>query len=123
MSAQSYNLPSFRQGTDFTLKLTYKDSSGNPINITGYRFGMRLQPGPDSRGMQIAHIDLTTQNGGITLDPTNGIINILLPGAQTANISWVTGNYNLIMKTSTGQVQELIFGTVTVIPSLSPTPS
>jgi len=86
-----------KRGDDRTIQLTYKDSDGNAIDITGYTVFFTVKSAIDN--------DTTDANAIISKtitshsDPTNGITNIALtasdtnvtPGIYTADIQIKTG--------------------------------
>lgn len=86
MSAGLLNLV-IDQGADWYLQITWNDSNGDPIDLTGFSAEMQMRSLPTSA---IAEMTLSTTNGGITLDAANGIIELHATATQT-NVS--AGNY------------------------------
>lgn len=77
------------RGDDHGLQLTIKDDLDQPVDITGWVFkaSLRLNPYTDSgeAGVSVSTGALAGTNA------TNGIVEILLPHAQTENL--VPGSY------------------------------
>ena len=70
--AGSYNFK-HDQGATFRRVISWKDSTGNPINLTDYVARMQLRPSP---GDTAVSLELTTENSGITLDVLQGKIHL-----------------------------------------------
>jgi hypothetical protein len=124
-------------GQTFQDILTLQDSSGNPINLTGYTAEMQIRPyvqAPDP-----AFFTWTDTAGNIVLGGTAGTIafdiasSVTAVMAQTAGVSdpnneqvWV---YDMILTSSGGiserviQGQFLLFPGVTRPPAPTPAPS
>ena len=67
-------------GVDWIRILSYKQSDGTtPVNLTGYTARMQVRATTSS---QIKILDLTTVNGGITIDGVNGLITIHATATQ-----------------------------------------
>ena len=82
MSAGLLNLV-IDQGADWYLQITWNDSNGDPIDITGFTAEMQMRSLPNATTAQMT---LSTSNGGITLDGPNGIIELHATATQTGNI-------------------------------------
>ncbi len=97
------------QGSTWTLQIVYKDSNGNPINLTGYTAEMQVRRKFDS---DTAVLTLSTSNGGITIVGATGTLNLIATDEQAAIDP---GLYVYDLELSTGGVRtRLIQGTVTV---------
>jgi hypothetical protein len=97
------------QGSTWTLQIVYNDSNGNPINLTGYTAEMQVRRKFDS---DTAVLTLSTSNGGITIVPLTGTLNLVATDEQAAIAA---GLYVYDLELSTGGVRtRLIQGTVTV---------
>ena len=72
MSAGIYTL-TIDQGATLSLVLTWKDSSGNLVNLTGYTARATLRPTYSS---STTIISLTTENGRISLGGAAGTITL-----------------------------------------------
>lgn len=62
-----------RKNADFDLRVTWKQTDGTPVNLTGMtgRLQFRVDDGAP------VLLDLTTENGGIALGGTAGTIDLL----------------------------------------------
>lgn len=69
------------QGSTWTLQLVYNDSNGDPVNLTGYTAEMQIRKKFNS---DTAVLTLSTSNGGITIVPLTGTLNLLATDEQTA---------------------------------------
>ena len=96
------------QGATFQRQLTYKDSAGSPINLSNYSARMQVRPTVDSTTVTL---ELTTQNGRITLGGAAGTIDLLV----AASAMTMTGEYVYDLELVTGAtVVRLVQGYFTV---------
>ena len=110
MTAGIYNF-TIDQGAQYTTQIIWADSSGNPIDLTGYTAAMQLRlqaasPNPSS-------LNLTSSNGGITITPVAGEMDILMTTAQTGALNAGFYVYDLEIALS-GVVTRIIQGQITV---------
>lgn len=110
------------QGATFSRVITYKDSDGALVNLTGYtaRMHVRAQieaPSPDVSPL----IALTTTNGRITLGGALGTVTLSISAADTAALSAGTYYYDLEMVSGDSPVvvTRLIQGTFVVDPEVT----
>ena len=97
------------QGSTWTLQVVYKDSNGVAVNLTGYTAEMQIRRKFNS---DTPVLTLSTSNGGITIVPLTGTLNLLATDEQ-ANID--PGFYVYDLELSIGGVRtRLIQGQVTV---------
>jgi hypothetical protein len=66
-----------------------------------------------------AALNLTTENGGITLGGAAGTIAIVAAATSTGDITFKRGVYDLEMISASGIVTRLIEGVVTVTPEVT----
>lgn len=85
------------QGDSFVLSVIYKDSSNNPINLTGYTAEFQVK---DQPGGKIVCATATTSSG-IVLDATNGKITVTLTSTQTKNFTIPRAAYQLQINSGT----------------------
>lgn len=112
MSAGLYTL-TIEQGATLSLVLTYKDSSGNLVNLTGYTARMSLRSTFDAAA---AILSLTTENSRISLGGAAGTITLTVSATDTAALTAPqSGVYDLEL-VSGSTVTRLIQGTFTVTP-------
>lgn len=96
------------QGATFQRQLTWTDSTGTAVNLTGYTARMQVRPTVDSSTLTL---ELTTSNGRITLGGAAGTIDLLvLASAMTMAGDYV---YDLELVYST-TVTRLVQGFFTV---------
>jgi hypothetical protein len=75
------------QGYDFSRTISWKDSSGNAIDLTDWSASSQIT---DRRGNVLA--DYST-DGGITVNGAEGSVTIWLLGATTASLDFDTANH------------------------------
>ena len=79
---------------DFPIKLTFKDSTGSAINLTGYTVAAQVYD--ESRSTKYA--DWTVAY----TDRTNGIVDISLTDTQTATFRLDELQYDVLLTTGSG---------------------
>lgn len=84
------------QGSTWNLALTYRDSNGAAVNLTGYTARMQVRPALESATITAT---LTTENGGIALGGAAGTIALTLSATATAAITAATYVYDLELVT------------------------
>ena len=99
------------QGATFRKRWTWRPG-GVPMDFTGCTARMQVRPEYDSPTVLL---DLTTENGGITLGP-DGEIRLWVGATQTATINWEGGVYDLEIQYAAGpdHVDRLLQGSVAV---------
>lgn len=110
MAAAVYNL-NIEQGATYTRVLTWKDSSGNPINLTGYTARMQFRRNASSS--EILY-DANTTNGKIVLGGTAGTITFTISATDSAAFAFGCAVYDLEIESAGGQVTRLLEGGVEV---------
>lgn len=105
MKAGVYNIH-IDQGADFTKVITLRDSSGSPVNLTGFTARMHVRRDVDASSILV---ELSTQNGRIALGGAAGTITLTLSAATTAGISR-SGVYDIEIVSSGGQVSRVLRG-------------
>jgi hypothetical protein len=116
--ANSINLR-IDQGATFRYSLTLKDSSGQPLNLSG--FGARMQVRKSISDTNIL-LELTSYNGRLVLGGTRGTLDMVLTDQETAVLdNWSTALYDVEIKagapsdwSGTGDVTRLISGSITL---------
>jgi hypothetical protein len=114
MPASTYNL-SIEQGATFRLALVWKDSEGDPVDLTGYTARMQIRPAVASTEVLLS----LTSGSGITLGGATGAVNVLATAAQTAAIDSKKGVYDLELQSADGTVTRLLQGVVIVSPEVT----
>lgn len=80
----------------------------SPTDLTGYTARMQVRSKVTSADVLL---ELTTENGGIILDPSLGTITINATALQTQNLTFSSAVYSLEM-VKAGEVLELITGNI-----------
>lgn len=83
-----------------------------PISLVKARMQIR-----DQKGILI--LELTTENGGVIIDPVNYTIAIAISAEQTSALSFNIAYYDLEIEDVTLRVQRLAKGTVRVSPEIT----
>lgn len=106
------------RGTDWNFQITYMDEETDlPVNLTGYTAKMEIRATPDDTEVIAT---LTTENGGITIDGVNGIIDLFIPHAETVELDPnFKGVYDLMLIAENGEIERLLAGSVYVIPEVT----
>lgn len=115
MTATLYDI-TIEQGATFRLSLAWKDSTGVPVNLTGYSARMQVRR---SHGDGVAQLDLSTGNGSITLGGAGGTIEVVASASATDAMTARSGVYDLELESAAGVVTRLMEGKVTVMPSVT----
>lgn len=99
------------QGATFRHRFTWKDGKGRAINLTGYTARLQARESIESPD---AVISLNTENGGITLGGTSGVISLYMSDEATALITTKKLVYDLELEASNGDVVRLVNGSINV---------
>lgn len=91
MTAANINLYIDR-GSKFEKTIIWKDSDKNLISLVGYSARMQIK---EFLGDNTTILELTTENGGITLGGTEGTIALYIGATDTDNLTIDTGIYDL----------------------------
>lgn len=81
-----------------------------PMDLAGY--SARMQVRTHFGGTVL--LELTTDNGRITIDDADGTIDLLLSATDTADLDFDTGVYDLEIQNSDGFVSRLVQGNITL---------
>ncbi len=128
MSAGRYSF-TIEQGATIDFELTYKDSDGNPIDLTGYQGRMQLRP---SAGSETIYITLSSSlspdrtglnfSGSSGLNPpTSGTIGIFISAYSSSQLSFNEAYYDLELATGSAYpiVTRLLEGQVKLSPNIT----
>ncbi len=110
MAAGVYNLL-IQQGATFVKKLRWTDSAGTPKDLTGWKAKLHIRYNTEDVDPPI--INLTTENGGLTLN-SYGTVIIKISETVTKGITWDDAVYDLFVIQPSGQTDKLLQGTVQV---------
>ena len=125
MAAGSYSF-TIEQGATTDFELVYKDSSGNPNDLTGYNARMQLK---DSHGGSTTYLTLSSSlnpdGTGLNLSgsggnaaskpPTSGSIGIYISHTTSSNLTFSSAFYDLEIVSGSGNtatVTRLVQGKV-----------
>lgn len=72
------------QGATFSRVFTWQDSTGLPVNLTGYTARMQVRATIDSASILLS---LTTENSGIALGGAAGTVTVTATATQTAAVA------------------------------------
>jgi hypothetical protein len=93
MIAARYDKFRFEQGATFDVRMTYRNkSTGSPFDLTGYTAIMSFKENPEDSS---SWLELTTENGGITLGDALGTIDIYISPDDTQAITVLKSYYTL----------------------------
>ena len=108
MTAAVKNLV-IEQKAAFEKRLTFKDKLKRPVDLTGYTARLQIR---DLDGSLI--VELSTENGGITLTPAHGFIVLFIATSVTSTMTFKTANYDLKLIPPNGRDKRLLQGSVTL---------
>lgn len=103
------------QGATFSRLLTIRNGENDLLDLTGYTARMQVRPEVDSDEILV---ELTTENGRISLGGAYGTVLLHLPPEVTATIS-TDGFYDLEIITSGGAVYRLLRGKFALDPEVT----
>jgi hypothetical protein len=110
MAAGKYDFY-IEQGATFNRTIVWKDSSEDPVNLTGYTARMQVRKTVNS---DTTILSLTTENGKIALGGALGTITLTLAPADTETLESFCGVYDLELKSGSDFVTRLLEGQVTI---------
>jgi len=105
-----------QQGATFRRVITWKDGSGALVDLTGWTAAFTVRA---SFGAAEALLDLTTENGGVTLGGAAGTIDVRATDEQMGALTVpnagafppvLTAAYNLTLTAPGGDVTRLLEG-------------
>lgn len=108
MLAGELNL-TIEQGATFLLTLIYQDDTGAPTNLAGATARMQLRA---SKTAASPVMELTTENGRISITAAAGQINLTISATDTATLTG-SGVYDLELVNG-AIVERLVEGTYTI---------
>jgi hypothetical protein len=119
MGASQYNF-SIEQGSSFKMSLVYKDSNGEPIDITGWCARLTWRTSANTTQVFSSdNIDKTVYD--FYIEGSIGKINFKLPAATTNDFEFNTAKYDLELQSDEDHYNQggkfvirLLYGTVTV---------
>jgi selenophosphate synthetase-related protein len=91
MAAGVYDI-TIEQGATFTMSLTWKDSTGSPVNLTGYTARMQVRENYEAESTLVS---LTSSGGDITLGGALGTIAVTIAASATQLLQLDEAVYDL----------------------------
>lgn len=105
------------QGATFSKVITWK--AGTPaveVDLSGCLARMQVRSKITD---PVVLVELTTENGGITLGGVAGTITLFISATDTSALGWAFGVYDLEIVYLDGRVRRLMSGPVTVSPEVT----
>jgi hypothetical protein len=96
------------QGTTFRRTLTWKDSVGNPVNLTGYTGKMQIREKPTDP----VAIQLDSTNGGVAFNGSQGQVLLYISAVNTTLLTLKRYVYDLELTAPGGDIIRLVQGVV-----------
>lgn len=115
MAAGEHDI-TIEQGATFQMSLLWKDSAGDPVNVTGYTARMQVREKVTSTTTLLS---LTSDAGDIVLGGTAGTIDVTASATATAAIDEKRGVYDIELVSPGGIVTRLLKGCVTISPEVT----
>ena len=108
---------SLEDGVAYPVSLTWEDSGGTPIDLTGYTAKLQVRQGYDSLTVLMTK---STANGDIVLGGAAGTI-VWTFSAADANTAagWGFPIFDLLMTANSGQTTRLVAGTISASPAVT----
>ena len=110
MSAAVYNFE-LEQGTSLAKSVVWKDSTGSPVNLTGYSARLQVRENADSDEVLL---ELSTANQTIEITPLLGKITLHFSPVDTSGAFWTKGKFDLELTSPSGFVTRIIKGKITL---------
>ncbi len=104
-----------KQGSTFRKPFQWI-AGGSPVDMTGWTARMQIRPEVDS---EIVIAELTTENGGITIEPLEGKINLYLSDVETSAFSFESAVYDIELVDQSGDVHRDIEGKIKLSPEVT----
>ncbi len=109
MAAGKYSF-TIEQGATVDFEIAYKDSNGDPIDLTGYQSRMQLRPGPGSPDLYLTlssslgecGTGLNMSGSGGLNPPTSGTIGIYISAITSSLLDFDLASYNLEISSGSG---------------------
>lgn len=127
MSAGIYNF-TIEQGTTVVKQFTYKDASGNPVDLSGYSASMQIRSAYTSSGDPISSFtgsSAASGSEGLSIitsgtGSTKGTVELRINATTTSNYTFTSAVYDLeIKKTLDGTVSRLLQGSIALSPEVT----
>lgn len=116
MAAERYDLY-LEAGATYTDVVTFRDSAGALVNLTGYTAAMKIRPSKESSTVSLS----LTHSSGLALGGAAGTVTITITAAQTTTLDSGDFVYDLKVTSAGGVATRLVEGNVTVSADVSRT--
>lgn len=103
------------QGSTFSKQISYLINS-QPVDLTGYIARMQVR---EKHSSPNPTLDLTMENGGISIGECQGSITLYVSAAQTENLVPKKYVYDLEIESSEGMVYRIVEGDFLVTPEVT----
>lgn len=122
MSASQYDFK-IEQGSSFRMKLVYKDSSGNPIDIGNYCARLTWKTNTNkTQTFTTETSDYSLYKFFIESPSTDGILTLLFPASTTNSFDFSTAKYDLELQNKASELYtgggnetfRILYGNVTL---------
>ena len=106
------------QGATFKFKINwFQDDEITPVDLTNYTARMQIRSEVTSTTVLL---ELTTENGRITLNGASGVIDLYVSATDTAALAFTAGVYDLeLVDGSNSDVYRLMYGLIEVSPEVT----
>lgn len=126
MSAGIYNF-TIEQGTTVVKQFTYKDSTGSPVDLSGYSASMEIRETYTSSGYvsSFSGSAAVTGSEGLSIiassgSATKGTVELRINASTTSAYTFTSAVYDLeITKTTDGTVSRLLQGSIVLSPEVT----
>jgi hypothetical protein len=109
MPAATYDF-TIEQGATLIKPIVWKDSDGDPVDLTGYSARMQMRRNYSTPVL----LQLTTGAGNLVITPSTGTVTMVFDAALTESITWLRAKYDLELESSVGVVTRILEGDVTI---------
>lgn len=124
MGASQYNF-NIEQGSSFKMSLVYKDSNGDPIDITNWCVRLTWRTSLNTTQVFTSE-NLDKSLYDFNLQGADGKINLLFPASTTNNFTFNNAKYDLELQSDEDHYNEggkytirILYGTVTILKRFS----
>lgn len=114
--AAKLRLPTIDKGATYSHILYWKDKQKVPLNLTGVTAKLQVRSTVDSTSVLL---ELSTENGGITIVGLEGKITLYISATQTTSLVGFGGVYDLELYYTDGKIVRLIEGNVMFKPEVT----
>jgi len=116
MAAAQLDLPDIEKGATYRQAIIWQNSNKAAINLTGASARMQVRESVDSPNILL---ELTSNNGGLIIEPALGKINFFISDSNTTALQGEGGVYDLEVVMPDNTVTRLIEGSVVFVPEVT----